>query len=113
MITDFRFRGASLSKKLFITLMISIMLFYIVLIIYPLFSMFLSSFKTNRAILSAPFALPASFDMGNFKTVWIDKGFSRYFANSLFVTGAAMAFVLLFGSMAAYGIARYTYRGNT
>ncbi|MFA6785034.1 MAG: carbohydrate ABC transporter permease, partial [Sphaerochaeta sp.] len=60
MITDFRYRGASLAKKLFITLMIAIMLIYVVLIIYPLFNMVISSFKTNRAILSKPFALPDS-----------------------------------------------------
>ena len=113
MITDFRYRGASLAKKLFITLMIAIMLIYVVLIIYPLFNMVISSFKTNRAILSKPFALPDSLDFKNFKTVWIDKGFSRYFLNSIFVTGVAMAFVILFGSMAAYGIARYTYKANT
>ena len=113
MITDFRYRGASLLKKIFITLMIAIMLIYVVLIIYPLFNMIISSFKSNRAILSKPFSLPDSIDFKNFKTVWIDKGFSRYFLNSIFVTGIAMTFVILFGSMAAYGIARYAYKANT
>jgi len=93
--------------------MFMIMVFYVVLIIYPLFNMVISSFKSNKDILTTPFALPASVDFENYRTVWVDKGFSRYFLNSLIVTTAAMAFVILFGSMGAYGISRYTYRAST
>lgn len=113
MITDFHYKGASTAKKLFITVMIAIMLIYVVLILYPLFNMFTSSFKTNRAILTTPFSLPSEFSLKNFKTVWVDKGFSQFFINSIVVTVVAMAFVILFGSMAAYGISRYSYKGNT
>lgn len=113
MITDFRYRGASVQKKVFIIIMFTIMVFYVVLIIYPLFNMVISSFKSNKDILTTPFALPASVDFENYRTVWVDKGFSRYFLNSLIVTTAAMAFVVLFGSMGAYGISRYTYRAST
>lgn len=93
--------------------MIIIMSIYVLLILYPLFNMVISSFKTNRAILSTPFSLPSSISFSNYKTVWIDRGFSRYFANSLMVTSISMAMVLLFGSMASYGIARYSYKLNT
>lgn len=113
MITDLRYRGASLGKKIFITVAIAIMSGYVLLILYPLMNMVLSSFKSNRAILTTPFSLPESYSFETFKIVWIDKGFSGYFANSLLVTTVSMAFVLLLGSMASYGIARYTYRGNT
>ncbi|MDT4761633.1 carbohydrate ABC transporter permease [Sphaerochaeta sp. PS] len=113
MITDLRYRGASTGKRVFITLSIAVMAGYVLLILYPLMNMVLSSFKTNRAIISTPFALPETFSFATFKTVWVDKGFSHYFANSLFVTTISMTFVLLFGSMASYGISRYIYRGNT
>ncbi len=113
MITDLRYRGASRLRKVFITLAIVIMSAYVLLIIYPLLNMVLSSFKSNRAILTTPFALPEALSLSTYKTVWIDKGFSGYFTNSLLVTSIAMGFVLLFGSMASYGISRYTYRGNT
>ncbi|MBI9093400.1 MAG: carbohydrate ABC transporter permease [Sphaerochaeta sp.] len=113
MITDLRYRGASRLRKVFITLAIAIMSTYVLLILYPLLNMILSSFKSNRAILTTPFALPEALSLSTYKTVWIDKGFSGYFTNSLLVTSVAMGFVLLFGSMASYGISRYTYRGNT
>lgn len=107
-----RFRNASLGKKIFIIIMQIIMLSYVVMILYPLFNMVISSFKSTRDIMQKPFALPESFDFTNYKTIWIDKGFSRYFLNSLLFTGIAMLFVVLFGSMAAYGVARYTFKGN-
>ncbi len=113
MITDLRYRGSSKGRKVFITLAIAIMSGYVLLILYPLMNMILSSFKSNRAILTTPFALPQALSFTTYKTVWIDKGFSGYFTNSLLVTSVAMGFVLLFGSMASYGISRYTYRGNT
>jgi raffinose/stachyose/melibiose transport system permease protein len=43
----------------------------------------------------------------------VDKGFSRYFLNSLWMTTVSMAFVLLLGSMAAYGVSRYVYKIRT
>lgn len=113
MITDFRYRGASMGKKVFITLAIAVMSIYVLLIIYPLLNMILSSFKSNRAILSTSFAMPESFSFATYKTVWVDRGFSHYFYNSLLVTVVAMSFVLLFGSMASYGISRYAYKLNT
>jgi len=112
-ITDFKFKGASVPKKIFIVCMFMLMVGYVILIVYPLFNMFISSFKSNRDILTTPFSLPSSFDFKNYRTVWIDKGFNKYFLNSLIVTVIAMAFVLLFGSMGAYGISRYAYKAST
>ncbi|MEG0048982.1 MAG: carbohydrate ABC transporter permease [Clostridia bacterium] len=113
MITDMRLKGSSPSKKFFIILMQLCMFTYVLLIVYPLFNMIMSSFKSTRDIMKSPFSLPESFDFSNYVTVWVDKGFGRYFVNSLAFTGVSMVFVILFGSMAAFGISRYTFRGNT
>ncbi len=86
---------------------------YALLIFYPLFNMILSSFKTTREIFQHPFSLPTHFLLANYRTVWVDRGFGRYMANSLLVTLIAMAFALLLGSMAAYGLSRYQYRLRT
>jgi raffinose/stachyose/melibiose transport system permease protein len=75
--------------------------------------MVISSFKTTREIFMKPFSLPTAFDFSNYRTVWVDKGFSRYFLNSLWMTTVSMAFVLLLGSMAAYGVSRYVYKIRT
>jgi raffinose/stachyose/melibiose transport system permease protein len=75
--------------------------------------MIISSFKSTRDILRSPFSLPQKLDFSNYKTVWVDKGFGQYFFNSIWITGVSMIFVLLLGSMAAYGVSRYTYRLRT
>jgi raffinose/stachyose/melibiose transport system permease protein len=69
-----------------------------VIMIYPLFVMVMSSFKTNAEIFSSPFALPAHFSLANAERVWSETNFVRYLANSVGIT------------MAAYAIARYQFR---
>lgn len=109
---DFRLRGAKPVKKVVLILTIAMMCCYVVLIIYPLFNMVMSSFKSTRAIMKEPFALPESISFESYKVVWVDKGFYRYFLNSIIVTGTAMVLVILFGTMASYGISRYKFKGN-
>lgn len=110
--TGMRFRHAGPGKKAFIALVQLAMVLYVLIIVYPLFNMIISSFKTTREIMLDPFSLPSSFSFENYASVWIDKGFGRYFLNSLLFTGAAMVFVVAFGSMAAFGITRYRFRGS-
>jgi raffinose/stachyose/melibiose transport system permease protein len=113
MTTDLHFRGASLGRKISISIIQIVFLLYALIIFIPLFNMFMSSFKSTRDILRAPFALPAKIDFANYVTVWVDKGFGHYFFNSLWITVTVMVAVLLFGSMAAYGVSRYKYRLST
>jgi raffinose/stachyose/melibiose transport system permease protein len=82
------------------------------IMIYPLVVMLLSSFKTNAEIFTSPFALPQSFSLANLQAVWTGTNFVRYLANSVIVTGAATLVILVTGTMAAYAIARYRFRGN-
>jgi ABC-type sugar transport system, permease component len=113
MTMDFRFRGASSGRKAAIILVELALGLYSLLIFYPLFNMISSSFRSTRDILRAPFALPTSFSFANYVSVWVDRGFGRYFFNSLWITVAAMLIVLLFGSMGAYGVSRYKYKLST
>ena len=113
MTTDFHFRGASPWRKAAIVLAEIAFGFYSLIIFYPLANMILSSFKSTREIFQTPFALPSAFDFGNYVTVWVKRGFGRYFFNSLWITASSMVFVLLFGSMAAYGVSRYKYKLST
>ena len=113
MTTDLRFGRVRGPKKLLILLVQILFLCYCVVIFYPLFNMIVSSFKSTREIFMKPFSLPTKFDFSNYRTVWVDKGFSLYFFNSLWMTTVSMAFVLLLGSMAAYGVSRYVYKIRT
>lgn len=110
---DFKIRHANPLKKVVLIFTFILMCTYVAIILYPLFNMVMSSFKSTRDIIRTPFSLPEKIDFISYKTVWIDKGFYRYFVNSVLVTGISMLLVVLFGSMASYGVSRYAFRGNT
>jgi raffinose/stachyose/melibiose transport system permease protein len=112
-ISDLRFRRAPAGRKVLVTAVQLFFIVYCIIIFYPLFNMIMSSFKTTREILRFPFALPKSLDFRNYRTLLVDRGFGRFFLNSLWMTTVSMGFVLLFGSMAAFGVSRYQYRLRT
>ncbi len=82
------------------------------IMVYPLVVMALSAFKGNAEIFSSPFELPASFAPDNLLRIWGETSFVRYLVNSLLVTAASVAAIVVVGTMAAYAIARYAFRGN-
>src|SRR5687768_7543684 len=79
----------------------------------PLIWVLLASFKDNTEIfLEKPFALPKSFSLDTYFAAWNEANVGQYFINSVFVVLIATAGTMLFGSMAAYVLARYKFRGN-
>ncbi|MDR1636105.1 MAG: carbohydrate ABC transporter permease [Treponema sp.] len=113
MILDFTYQRRKGIRNLTVVLLQAFMIVYAVLIFYPLFNMVISSLKATREIFQNPFGLPETFQFENYKAVWIDRGFGRYFKNSFFVTAVSMIFVVFLGSMAAFGVSRYRYRLRT
>src|SRR3954462_7447307 len=71
-----------------------------------------SSFKTDDEILNSPWSLPASPQFGNWARAWTSANIGRYFLNSLIVVGGALVLTMLLGSLVAYALARYEFRGN-
>jgi raffinose/stachyose/melibiose transport system permease protein len=82
------------------------------LMLYPIVAMLLSAFKPTGEIYSTPFALPQEWRLDNFAQIWSGTSFPRYMANSVIVTVASTASILVLGTMAAYALARYSFRGN-
>jgi N-acetylglucosamine transport system permease protein len=79
----------------------------------PLIWVVLASFKTNTEIfLGRPYALPQSFSFDTYVSAWSQAHVGRYFINSVFVVALSTAGTMLFGSMAAYVLARYRFPGN-
>jgi raffinose/stachyose/melibiose transport system permease protein len=83
------------------------------IMLYPLFVMVMSSFKSNAEIFTSPLALPASLSLDNLIKVWTETNFLQYLFNSVLVTGASILAILIVSTMAAYAIARYPFRGNS
>ena len=82
------------------------------LVLLPMGFMILSSFKTTREIFQRPFGWPASPSLRNYAAVWETAHFDVYFVNSVIVTVGAMLVILMAGTLAAYALGRYRFRGN-
>jgi N-acetylglucosamine transport system permease protein len=79
----------------------------------PLIWVLLASFKNNTEIfLDSPFALPQQFSFETYAKAWSEAHIGRYFFNSVIVVLISTAGTMLFGSMAAYVLARYKFFGN-
>lgn len=91
-----------------------ILLSYGIIALFPIVLVIMNSFKSRRAIFSAPLRLPLpdTFSLEGYATVWERSNFPSYFANSLIVTLATIVLVLFVGAMAAYALSEYKFPGN-
>ena len=91
------------------------LLLYTVIALGPILLILINAFKTRRAIFSDPLGLPGAktFSLIGFDKVIAKSDFGLYFANSLTVTLASVALVLIAGAMAAWALTEYKFRGNT
>jgi N-acetylglucosamine transport system permease protein len=86
--------------------------FWALLVIAPLLWTFLASFKSNEEIFGSAWSLPGSLRWDNWSRAWADAHVGQYFLNSVLVVGLSTFGTMLLGSMAAYVLARYQFRGN-
>lgn len=80
--------------------------------LYPIFLMFLSSFKTSAEIFKNPLGLPTSFSLDTYRTLLSKIPFDQYFINSVIVSVTSVVLVVLFCSLAAFYIARFRFSWN-
>ena len=91
----------------------ALLLFYLIVVLYPMFWLLTTSLKTDRDIFLEPFKLPRLDELQwkNFSGAWTEGHFGDYFLNSVLVTVFSVGLTLLFASMAAYAVARFSFRG--
>ncbi|GII89817.1 carbohydrate ABC transporter permease [Sinosporangium siamense] len=78
----------------------------------PLLWAVVSSFKSDAEILTSPWSLPTALRWENWARAWTEASIGRYFLNSVVVVGGALILTMLLGSMVAYVLARYEFRGS-
>jgi raffinose/stachyose/melibiose transport system permease protein len=77
----------------------------VIVVLYPLVWMGLSSLKTNSEILGSPFALPSSPDFGSYGRA-MAGGVGDYLFNSVVVTALSVVATTLVSAWAAYALTR-------
>jgi len=94
------------------TLTYAVLLLFALIAIYPVFLMIMSSFKSKLEIITSPLGMPSGFSLENYVTVWNKVRFSDYFLNSVFVSAVSLILILFVTTMAAFYLARYSFRWN-
>jgi len=79
---------------------------YAALLVFPLWFVLVSAFKTNLEIFTRPLALPTSWALDNFFQAWDRTEMGLAMINSFIVVGGSLALTLLLAVPAAYGLAR-------
>ncbi len=93
-------------------LMYGVLLFTILVSVFPILWVILSSFKTNGEIMSGPFVLPSIVNFDAYVYLFEKYDFATYALNSLLISVVPTMLSLAFFSMAAYVIAKYRFRGK-
>jgi len=88
-------------------------LVFSVLAIFPFCWMALSSVKPLQELYSVPPTwLPQNFSFENYTNVLFNSNIPRYFLNSIVISFGATAISILLAALAAYGFARFRFRGQ-
>ena len=89
------------------------LIIYIILALYPLFMMFLNSFKSDSEILSNPAYMPQKWTLESYQAIFkYHGGLWRNFVNSAIVSTSSTVVAVFFAAMAAFAFAKYTFKGR-
>lgn len=79
---------------------------YGVLVLFPVFWVIYTSFKTNKEFVANPWALPKTWEVENYVNAWVKIDFKTYALNSIFITLISVAIVVIMSSTVAYILVR-------
>jgi N-acetylglucosamine transport system permease protein len=82
------------------------------MVVFPLLWAVLTGFKSNKEIFNHPWGLPGALRWSNFADAWTKAHIGGYFLNTIIVLVGGVVGTMLFGSMAAYVLARFPFPGN-
>jgi ABC-type glycerol-3-phosphate transport system permease component len=79
--------------------------------LFPVYVMITAAFKTQGSFLEHPWSPVADPTLAGFRTALNDQ-FPRWLANTVFLSFASVAATLLVAALAAWGFARWSFRGR-
>lgn len=89
-----------------------ILIFTIIVSVFPIIWVIMSAFKTNAQILGSPFSLPTSISFDAFAYLFEKYNFLRYALNSLLICITSTGLSLIIFAMGGYVIAKYKFPGR-
>ena len=85
----------------------------LIICIYPVFYVFMSSVKTTEDFQQQkPYELPSEITFANYQKIIEQGRILTYFKNSIIITLFTVLFILILASMAGFGLSKFSFRGN-
>lgn len=86
------------------------LLFWTAVVLFPIWTMIINSFKKKLDIYKDPFGLPPRWNFQSYLSVFGNSDFPIYFRNSIVVTVGSILIILFIGSLAAFALANWRSR---
>lgn len=81
-----------------------------IMIVVPVFWVFMASIKENSEFYRSPWALPKGIHFQNFVDAWQSANMGSYMLNSVIVTAIALLILIIVALPAAYVLARFKFK---
>jgi raffinose/stachyose/melibiose transport system permease protein len=94
------------SEKKTTWIMRGLVILYVLLLVYPVLFVVLTSLKPTEEFYKNIWGLPTTFAWSNYTTAWTKGNIDSAFITSIFVVVTTVVIVLLLGAMAGYALAR-------
>ncbi|WP_099159831.1 carbohydrate ABC transporter permease [Virgibacillus ndiopensis] len=88
------------------------LILWTIAVLYPIFWMFIGSFKSNAEIYKNPWGFPETWNFQNFVDAWTNYNIDTSVFNSLIVTVVGAVLTLVLAIPTAYAIERLNFRGS-
>ena len=89
-----------------------VMLLVCAFVLIPIAMVVLGSFKTVDQFFANPYGLPKSFDFFNYRKAWEEANIQTTLRNSVLATVTGVLVSTTLACLAAYGLARFQFRGR-
>lgn len=104
-------------KRLYTVLMIVFFLFVCFIVLFPLYYMFMASFKSSKELFRNGMdfrIIPSLMSLDNYKLLFSGKGsvYLYWYRNSLGITALHTVFSLFLSSLVGYGLGAYNFKGK-
>ncbi len=99
-------RQAKIVSTLIYVFLILLAIIYIV----PLLWVLITSLKNDSTLMLSPWAMPAKLEWSNYEFAWTKGHLGTAMLNSLIVCGSTLVISMVFGSMAAFAIAKLRWK---
>ncbi|WP_028543795.1 carbohydrate ABC transporter permease [Paenibacillus taiwanensis] len=86
-----------------------VLLVYVVIVVFPLLFVFISSFKNNTEIFNDPWGLPSRLSWDNYANALSSSHIGTYFVNSLYISIVSTVTTILLSTAIAYAVTRMKF----